>query len=138
MPGETPVILDDNVDWVEPGVQQALLRTIQDQLQQWQTDWGSLDFNRYISHYSRQFQSGGEDLPAWKKRKYAVIQQKTYIRINLQHVSVYRYPGETSLFQIDFHQLYESSNFNASADKRQYWTLEEDGYWRIIYEGLRK
>ncbi|MBN1379650.1 MAG: L,D-transpeptidase family protein [Gammaproteobacteria bacterium] len=136
-PGQTPVILDDTSDWIAPDKQRIFLDEIQKQFLQWQSDWSNRDFEQYIAHYSEQFQSGKENLQAWKQRKHATNRHKTFIRIQLKNVSIYRYPGESSLLQIDYRQHYESNNFNAEANKRQYWKREDDGRWRIVYEGLR-
>lgn len=137
-PGKTPVILDEKIDWIAENTRQTLLKTIENHIQQWQNDWASLDFDRYIAHYSRKFHSDTQDLHAWTERKRAVNRKKTFIRLNIANISIYRYPGETSLLQVDYRQQYESNNFVSNTKKRQYWLLEDDGRWRIVYEGLRR
>ena len=48
---------------------------------------------------------------------------------------MFLYPGEKQLMVVTFVQDYASDNFKRKFTKRQYWKMEEDGQWRIIYEG---
>ena len=61
---------------------------------------------------------------------------KHYIKVRLNNLSFFKYPGEENLLVTSYEQDYRSSNFNNRIRKRQYWRLEADGNWRIIYEGV--
>ncbi len=65
--------------------------------------------------------------------KKSVNQGKKYIRVRLEDVGIYGYPGETDLVVVDFLQHYESDTFSVSTRKHQYWRRERTG-WRIIFE----
>ncbi len=134
--GETPVVLTANAEWVAQSEQQKLADNITQHFLKWRDDWASLDFERYINHYSMNFNTGKENFEDWRKRKHAINKIKTSIDIDFENVSLFSYPGEISLIQIEFRQHYKSNNFNASSNKQQYWKLEKDGEWRIIFEGV--
>jgi hypothetical protein len=46
---------------------------------------------------------------------------------------MFRSPGQ-DLVVVSFEQNYRSNNLENSMKKRQYW-INEDGHWRIVYEG---
>ena len=39
------------------------------------------------------------------------------------------------MFVIKYKQRYLSNNYSGETDKEQYWQRNEDGEWKIIYEG---
>lgn len=137
-PGKTPVIITDKIIWTDPSAQVQLRDTLMQFFQQWINDWISLDFNRYIGHYSEDFNSGKETYEQWKARKHAINLNKKNIDIETDEIAIYAYPGENSLVQIDYLQNYRSNNFNATAHKRLYLKRETDEQWRIVYEGLQR
>src|SRR6266568_614211 len=53
---------------------------------------------------------------------------------NLGDVYTKRDPGKDGLVLVTFDQEYRSNNLSNTVKKRQYW-LQEDGRWRIVYEG---
>jgi hypothetical protein len=59
---------------------------------------------------------------------------KTWIKVGIDRVSVFLYPGRDDLAVVTFDQDYTSSNLSNQMAKRQYW-LREKGGWRILYEG---
>lgn len=131
---QTPVILEERVDWVTSEAWQQQQETLSAAIEKWRSDWSSLDFNRYISNYSKHFISKKENYTAWKNRKSNTNSRKTSIDVKLTRLNIFRYPGEENLIQVDYRQQYKSNNFNASANKRQYWQ-QENGQWKIVYEG---
>lgn len=132
--GETPVIIRHRAEWSEPGRQQQRAGAIRTALEQWRRDWAGLDFDAYIRHYSKRFDNGKENYQNWRRRKHAVNAAKDYIEVGLDNISIFRYPGEERLVQVNYRQHYASNNFNARTDKVQYWRKEDDGVWRIVYE----
>lgn len=132
--GTTPVILSTDVQWTKPETQQQRAGEILAAIEQWRRDWESLDFERYIAHYSPEFRSGNQDYVAWKARKRAVNAGKQTVKVTLTKINVFDYPGEENLVQVGFYQEYVSDNYEGGMHKRQYWR-REDGRWRIVYEG---
>lgn len=134
-PGNTIVITAPVIDWQEPGVQTFTDQEISDVLEQWRKDWSSLDFERYIANYSADFKTSRHDFQSWAERKRSIGSRKEFIEVNLEDISIFRYPGEENLIQINYRQHYNSNNFSNSTDKTQYWRKNSNGRWQIIYEG---
>jgi len=134
-PGRTPVVLADEVQWLDRERWQRLRSEFRERLVQWQRDWESVDTGRYLRHYSRNFSAGGKDFEGWSVHKRRVNGTKTFIDVDIIQSSIFFYPGESDLIMVQFEQDYRSSNFNSRGHKRQFWKLENDGVWRIVYEG---
>ena len=131
---DTPVILTDKIDWIEPQEwlqQQSDYRSL---LDQWRKDWESRDADRYLSHYSIEFQGFGNNYQSWVSYKKRVNPSKSFIKVGIDDTSIFRYPGEKDMLVFTFSQDYRSDNFRRQFLKRQYWIKEEDGKWRILYE----
>jgi murein L,D-transpeptidase YafK len=131
----TPVILGEKIEWL------SLLSWQQQQVQalnvvaNWEKDWESLDKERYIRHYSEAFSSGKDNYTTWKQKKARINSSKSFIKVELNNLSLYSYPDQKDILVSQFVQNYASSNFNASSShKRLYWKKEQDD-WKIIYEG---
>ena len=60
--GVTPVIISSGVEWVKPQVISDVRQELAGALEQWRRDWESRDIERYVSHYSQAFRSGGARL----------------------------------------------------------------------------
>ena len=133
--GRTPVIIAEDVVWLDQQQwqqQQAHFATL---LERWRQDWESLDTARYLQHYSATFTAQGKDYPDWARYKQRVNTHKTSIEVTLDDVSLFYYPGESGMVVATFQQDYRSNNFSDQTKKRQYWRREADGIWRIVYEG---
>ena len=134
-PGQTPVILTEHIEWLSAAQwveRQKGMGTIVDE---WRRDWESKDAERYISHYSPAYSGLGMDYATWVEHKRRVNPSKRFIQVGISGQSMFLYPGEESLLVVTFEQDYTSDNFNRRFTKRQYWRLEKDGKWRIVYEG---
>ncbi len=132
-PGITPVIIAKRVEWSRPEVWRTDRDAFMRELEAWRADWESLDPERYLSHYAREFRSKKMDLTAWRQHKQRVNSRKTWIKVALDNVSAYRSPGQKDLIAVTFDQDYRSSNFKSRSRKRQYWVMK-DGRWKIAYE----
>lgn len=134
--GYTPVILTPKIELVsKESVDETRLQLLS-AIESWRLDWQSQKIAPYMAHYGAEFSSLKQNLEQWKEHKARINQSKRYIRVAISDVSIYEYPGEKNLVQVDFYQAYRSSNFNADGWKRQLWRLE-DGRWKIMFEGNR-
>jgi murein L,D-transpeptidase YafK len=131
--GVTPVVIAERVEWVTPAAWRAERDAFMLQFQTWRTDWESLDTDRYLSHYARDFRSDGMDISAWSTHKQRVNAGKTWITLSLNNVSAFLDPGKQNLVAVTFDQDYRSNNLTQRTRKRQYWVME-DGRWKIAYE----
>jgi hypothetical protein len=132
--GATPVIIAQRIEWVAPEALRAEREAFTRQLKAWLADWQSLDADRYLEHYAREFRSEGVDLVAWGAHKRRVNAAKSWIKVSLANVSVFRSPQSEGPIVVAFDQDYRSSNFVHKSRKRQYW-VEEGGRWKIAFEG---
>jgi murein L,D-transpeptidase YafK len=132
--GLTPVIISEDVEWLSADDWAAERREFREQLDGWRTDWESLDADRYLSHYSKRFLANGQNFEAWSRHKRLVNGSKSWIKVKVDNVSMFRNPGKEELVVVTFDQEYRSNNLTNTTKKRQYW-IREDGLWRIVYEG---
>jgi len=132
--GMTPVIIAQGVEWTGADAAKQLRQELTRNLETWRRDWESLDTARYLTHYSPDFSAGKLDLAQWSEQKHKVNSGKTWIKLRLDKVSVFLYPGRDDLAVVTFDQDYASSNLANQMRKRQYWIREKAG-WRILHEG---
>ncbi len=129
----TPVIVSDAVSWTSPAELEADRANLAAAVEAWRGDWESLNTDAYFRHYSEEFRTDSMDRATWTAHKRRVNSAKSYIRIGVEDVGIYAYPGEPELFLVTFEQRYQSNNFRARKWKHQYWRREADD-WRIVHE----
>ena len=104
-------------------------------LSQWKKDWESLDAEQYLRHYSKDgFKAGKHDYKTWSEHKTRVNSTKDFIRVGLDQLNIFAYPGEDDILQFDFIQDYQSSNYSGVSSKKMLWKKTNDT-WNVIYEG---
>lgn len=133
--GRIPMIIARNVEWADDENMDRLNARMVELLEQWRRDWESRDTKTYLRHYSKSFRSGNQDYEAWTRHKARVNAGKKQIRVQLNNLSLVRYPEAPEIIIAAFDQDYWSDNFQSKSLKHQYWRKEQDGQWRIIYEG---
>jgi murein L,D-transpeptidase YafK len=134
-PGETPVILADDIEWISRAEWERRQARLAGLVEEWRLDWESRDTERYLRHYSPSYAGLGMDYAAWTEYKRRVNSGKRFIRVDISRQSMFLYPGEESLLVVTFRQDYTSDRNHRTFVKRQYWKQEADGRWRILYEG---
>ena len=132
--GLTPVIIADEIEWVDAAALQAERTSLAAALEQWRSDWQSRDTERYLAHYSERFAAPGQNYAAWAEHKRKVASARSWIKVNLGRVTMLRYPRERDVVVVTFDQDYRSDGLSNVMKKRQYWAKEAGG-WKIIYEG---
>jgi uncharacterized protein YchJ len=91
--------------------------------------------DRYLAHYSRSFRNNEGDYGQWAQQKRLVAAGKSWVKVDLSKLSVFRNPGKEDMIVVTFEQDYRSNNLSNVLKKRQYW-VKEGGRWKIIYEGF--
>lgn len=129
----TPVVIGQAVEWRAPNQWEADREAFLKAFGKWKSDWESLDTNRYLAHYSRDFRSKNRNFAAWSASKRKVNSGKSWVKVGANDVSVFAYPGPEPLIMITFEQDYRSNNMAAKTVKRQFWS-REGGQWRIVHE----
>jgi murein L,D-transpeptidase YafK len=134
--GSTPVIITDKIVWVEPREITATQTAFFSLLNRWKIDWESLDHDNYLRHYSQtDFERGGDDYEKWAAYTKQVNSAKNYIRVEIDNLSIFTYPGEKNMVMMSFNQTYQSNNYNSNSRKSLFWQQDTNGQWKIIYEG---
>jgi murein L,D-transpeptidase YafK len=133
--GLTPVILAENINWISKDEWKSRQSSFDKHVEQWRKDWESRDADRYLSHYSRNYSGLGKDYGGWVEYKRRVNPTKRFIKIGISDKSIFLYPGEEALMVVTFKQDYSSDDTKRRFVKRQYWQMDKDGQWRIVYEG---
>ena len=132
-PGVTPVVIARQVEWVAPDELRADRDVFLAALDAWRRDWESNDVDQYLAHYAKEFRTSDRDIEGWKAHKRRVSAGKSWIKIRIDDLSVFRDPGAKDLVSVTFDQDYRSSNLSQRTRKRQYWT-REGARWKIVYE----
>jgi murein L,D-transpeptidase YafK len=132
--GITPVIISSGIEWVQPQAISSVRQELNAALEQWRRDWEALNTDRYLAHYSPTFTSGTQDYRAFAAQKRQVNAGKQWVKVKLERVSMFIYPGKDKLAVVTFEQDYSSSNLANRMRKRQYW-IKEGSTWRIVHEG---
>ena len=130
---KTPVIVVESIKWVDEETVSRVRVSLETTIETWRRDWESRNSDLYLSHYASDFRTPGMNLDAFARHKRTVNASKKYIRVGLDEVGIYQYPGESDLALVDFQQSYESDNFRVSRRKHQYWR-RDGSRWRIVYE----
>lgn len=132
--GTTPVIISNSIEWLSLDDWQAERAALSRSIEEWRSDWESLDTGKYLRHYSKRFQAGKQNLEQWATQKRQVNAGKQWIKVGADNISMFRNPGKEEMVVVTFDQDYRSSNLSNTMKKRQYW-IKEDGAWKIVYEG---
>jgi murein L,D-transpeptidase YafK len=130
----TPVIIGKNIEWITPKQWQNRQQQFGQLINNWKADWESLDNEQYIKNYAKDFSNGKGNLNSWSKGKQRVNRKKSFIKLDLENLSLFSYPDDKNLLVASFKQHYQSNNYNGSHLKRQYWRKEDDR-WKVVYEG---
>ncbi len=132
--GITPVVVSDEVRWVDLRELETRRAAFRQTLETWRADWESLDTERYLAHYSDRFRSEAMNRHAWGEHKRRVNSSKLWIKVGIGDPSIFLGPGIPEVMVVTFDQDYRSSNLTQRSRKRQYW-VREKGAWKIVFEG---
>ena len=133
--GLTPVIISPDIEWLSLDDWQTERTALNKAIDTWRSDWESRDVEKFLSHYSKRFESGEQKFDAFAAQKRQVNAGKTWIKVKLDKFSVFRSPGQDEMIVVTFEQNYQSNNLSNLMKKRQYWVRERDsGQWKIIHE----
>jgi murein L,D-transpeptidase YafK len=132
--GLTPVVISDRVEWVDAKELVAERNELNRRIENWRSDWESINTDKYLHHYSRNFSAPGQNFLTWEGQKRQVNSSKSWVKVKLSNLSIFAYPGNENLMVVTFDQDYSSNNLKNQMKKRQYWKLENNE-WKIVYEG---
>ena len=131
----TPVVIGKGVEWQDSRRWEADREAFLADFNRWKADWESRDLERYFRHYSTDFRTERRDFGAWKAQKRKTNSGKAWIKVGVDNLSVFAYPGAPNTMMVTFEQDYRSNNLSNRTVKRQYWVREGSG-WRIVHESV--
>lgn len=131
--GSTPIFILRDLVWLPLSAWRQRQKSFLRVFLQWQTDWESLDVDRYLSHYSRNYSTEKHAYQTMVKQTRKNAEKKTFVKVNVDAIDIFQYPGEIDLVMVVFNQDYQSNNYKLRYRKQQFWEREDD--WKIVYEG---
>lgn len=131
--GKTPVVIADQVDWIDSDKIAPLRSELAQALDQWRNDWESLDTPRLLENYSPAYRNESQDFRQFSDSKRRINASKQWVKLGLSNVSLMLYPERPDLAVVSFTQEYRSNNVSDRTQKRQFWS-RENGHWKIIHE----
>lgn len=136
-PGITPVVITNKVEWIDFDTWHNERQSVLQAVESWRLDWESMNVDKYLSHYDKNFWSKSHNFKSWSSRKRYLARNKKYQSVKLTDVSLLVYPqrkNENEIVVVRLHQDYKSNNFKGEMNKRLYLTKKDKG-WKILYEG---
>jgi len=151
-PGKTPMIIAETIEWVDYASWSNIRKDVLSSIEEWRSDWQSLNVDKYLGHYGETFWSGRHNIRTWRARKRLLSHSKTYQKINLDDISLFAYPDtktKQNIVVARFHQSYQSNNYKSDMQKRIYLAqnnsdennpsknniVKKRKDWKIIFEG---
>lgn len=134
--GKTPVIISEQVEFVNQTKWNSDKQVASKLLEDWRTDLESMNTNRVLANYSRNFKTlQGDNLNLWFPKQAFALDGLREVSIKLRDITQFRYPGKDELIVSTFTQETVAGKNKTSVRKRQYW-IKEASRWRIIYEAI--
>ena len=141
--GKTPVIITNNLDWIESAnaselleAQEAEKQALLNAIENWRKAWASQDTDVYLNFYSKKFFYSDGGFEKWADYKRSIQASKSNVSIQIEDVSMIAYPAtKQPVIVVNFEQNFKSSNLQNTMRKRQYWMFDNN-QWKIIYEGV--
>ena len=131
----TPVVIVDGLQWRPSRQWESERDEFLASFARWKADWESLDVDRYLAHYANDFRAERGGKAGWKAQKRKANAAKTWIKVGVDEMSLFAYPGSRDMMVVTYAQDYRSNNMSAKTTKRQYW-VRQDGSWRILHEAI--
>ena len=136
-PRSTPIIVVSKIQTSDKASQDVFFNEIKTFMHSWKQSWESINTNKLLSFYSKDFVSGeGLSFSAFKKQKEKVNKYKKFIRVDIENPAVFippEYGGKVAV--VRFHQKYNSDNFKSESSKI-FYLKKEQGKWYIIGESM--
>ena len=134
-PDRTRIVLGSRLQWSTAEEAKRFRDEIKTQFAGWLEAWSAKETSAYLKFYDQDFSDGKRDLKAWSQHKKRVNSAKTWIKVTADNINIFRYLGERDLVALEYWQSYRSSNYNYHGRKVLFWRQDEEGRWKIVYEG---
>lgn len=132
-PRRTPVIIADEINWVQPQTQALRRNEFRELLRQWSLARAQIEPQALMSFYSSQFRSGDANLRQWGQTLARELIQAGGRRVLLKDVSILTWKRESEITLVTYAELRQGDRHGPV--KRQYWGREGSA-WKIFFEGV--
>lgn len=133
--GTTTMVLADEPLRLLPETSEHEFASVMDAMERWESNWEANNADAYLNNYHTDFTDFRRNLDQWKTYKRRVNGAKSFIDVELSDLSVFAYPGEEDIVVSRFYQNYSSSNYKWAGWKQLIWKLNDQGQWKILFEG---
>ncbi|HJV74145.1 MAG TPA: L,D-transpeptidase family protein [Noviherbaspirillum sp.] len=132
--GKTPVVISESIEFVNKTKWENDRKLAARLIDSWRRDVESLNAQRLITNYSKNFKSDrGEDLKSWMEKHQQSVRGVKSLSIVLRDATHFFYPGRDDMIVSTFTQESKVGKSKTSIRKRQYWA-REGAQWKIVYE----
>lgn len=131
----TPVVITQQINWVDDTRNDQLRQTLKREIDNWRMDWSLGDTDDVASYYAANFHNGKLSRDDWLAQQRENFSSDSSGEIQIKDLSIFRYPGNSSLVVASFDRIYQANASSISERMRQYWRVDESGDWYIVYEG---
>ena len=131
---KTPVILDKKITWVDINQWKEKYWKLVDRIEQWRKSWENQDIKRYLHHYSTEYSEIDKSYKFWLDYNNQIDSMGELVNVEFSNHSIFLYPDDKSIFVTTFILSNINNDTRERFIKRQYWHMENDGNWRILYE----
>jgi|GEM_PF-93515 len=129
---DTPVIISSGIEMVKEEELEEKTKEIAGIIEGWRDSWQSKDIERYMSFYSRSFQSGSKNWSQVKDYKTRVTKKYSEIRVEIDDLGILI---NNNVVIASFKQTYRTPVFESTGTKRLYITKNSEE-WKIIGEAF--
>lgn len=131
----TPVVITQQINWVNNERNDQLRQTLKREIDGWRSDWSIGNIVNVEAYYATSFHNGKLSRSDWLMQQRETLSSLSPGDIQIQDLSILKYPGNSSLVVASFDRVYPADASLTTERMRQYWRMNEAGDWHIVYEG---
>ena len=131
----SPVIITQQINWVGKAQNTLYRISLAKQIGAWKKGWESGNINSVSRYYADSFRNGKFNREDWLQTQNKFVTHSGVNKFTLSDVSMFKYPGAPRMVVVSFSKQYAGENAAKSSRIRQYWQLDEQNVWGIVYEG---
>jgi len=127
---QTPIIIEEKILYTTLKELNGERERFRGYLSEWKKSWETKQLDEYMSFYSKNFKSKGQDWKGWRDYKYRLNQQYKTIQITIDPPTILKHNRNVVAA---FFQSYRSDRHFNEGTKRLYFSPEGND-WKIIGE----
>ena len=131
----TPVIITQRINWVDDAQNDLYRISLSKQIEAWRSDWEAGNISDIGRYYAGSFSNGNLNRNDWLEAQYTLLTQSGTNKFNLDDLSILKYPGTPRMVVVSFNKEFSGITATELSRVRQYWYLDKDDKWGIVYEG---